>query len=285
MLGTDYTWSDDSTGHACDISNAESVQKLMTSTPPLNAVIHLAAITFVPDSQANPTKVIDVNLKGTQHIINAMQQTHPAARLLFVSTSEVYGPPLTLPVDENPPFNPQNPYAISKAAADHYCRYIHATTGMDIVRMRPFNHSGPGQADSFVLSSFARQVAELEANDNDPVIQVGNLDAARDFMHVDDVVRAYALALEHAEPGDVYNICSSISRPIQSALDALLKRSRRTLTTAIDPSRMRPSEVPEIRGSHGAFTSKTGWQPEKTFDTLLDELLEYWRRQTAGESS
>ena len=175
--------------------------------------------------------------------------------------------------------NPQNPYAESKAAADDYCRTIFESSGMDIVRMRPFNHSGPGQADSFVLSSFARQIADMESGSQKPVMRVGNLDAARDFMHVDDVIRAYALALEVGEAGAVYNLCSGVSRPIQSALDELLSLSELDVQVQIDPDRMRPSDVAEIRGSHDSFTAKTGWKPEKTFEQLLAELLDYWRAQ------
>lgn len=260
-----------------DISDLESVKNLFEWAGTLDAVVHLAAITFVPEAQANPTRVMDVNYGGTQHIVQSMQARVPEARLLFVSTSEVYGPPTMLPVDEGHPINPQNPYAESKAAADEYCRSVFESTGMDVVRMRPFNHSGPGQADSFVLSSFARQIAEMESGSQKPVLRVGHLDAARDFMHVDDVVHAYVLALEKGEAGAVYNLCSGVSRPIQLALDELLGLSEIEVEVQIDPDRMRPSDVAEIRGSYDAFAARTGWKPEKSFEDLLVELLDYWR--------
>jgi GDP-4-dehydro-6-deoxy-D-mannose reductase len=260
-----------------DISDLDSVTRLFQWAGNVDAVVHLAAITFVPEAQANPTRVMDVNFHGTQNIIHEMEARLPEARLLFVSTSEVYGPPKYLPVDEDHPINPQNPYAKSKAAADDYCEMIFESKGLDIVRMRPFNHSGPRQADSFVLSSFARQIAEMESGSQESIMRVGNLEAARDFMHVDDVIRAYALALDKGEAGAVYNLCSGDSRPIQSALDGLLSLSDLDVQIQIDPDRMRPSEVAEIRGSHELFTSKTGWNPENTFDQLLAELLDYWR--------
>jgi GDP-4-dehydro-6-deoxy-D-mannose reductase len=267
----------------CDITDPGALADLVEWAAPLDAVIHLAAITFVPEAHAVPDRVMDVNLNGTKNLIRAMQQKTPDARLLFISTSEVYGPPEKLPVDESHPLNPKNPYAISKAEADRYCQKIHAETGMNIVRMRPFNHSGSGQADSFVLSSFARQIAEMESGIQEPVMRVGNLEAARDFTHVDDIVRAYALALDHAESGAVYNLCSGVSRPIQSALDGLLELSGINVDIQVDPDRMRPSEVAEVRGSHDAFTEKTGWTLEKSFQTLLENLLDDWRSRLRAE--
>ncbi len=268
---------EDPNARACNVAMASSVDALIEWAGPLDAVIHLAAITFVPDAQANPTRVMDVNFLGTMHLIEAMKHYIPKARMLFVSTSEVYGPPRYLPIDEKHPFNPTNPYAISKVAADHYCAYVAKAGELDIVRMRPFNHSGPGQADRFVLSSFAHQLAAIEAGHQEPVLEVGNLEAARDFMHVDDVVRAYALALEYGESGEVYNLGSGESCTIQSALDALCSKVNVSVTIKRDPARMRPLAVPEICASHLYFTECCGWKPEKTFDELLDDLLTYWR--------
>lgn len=286
VLTTDYASPGESEfDRPCDISNADGVAELLKWAAPLDAVVHLAAITFVPQAQADPARVIEVNLNGTMHLINAMHQSTPEARLLFVSTSEVYGPPQKLPIDESHPFNPHNPYAVSKAAADNYCRDMQDSFELDIVRMRPFNHSGPGQADSFVLSSFARQIAAMESGLQEPVMRVGNLEAARDFTHVDDIVRAYALALDHGTTGAVYNLCSGTSRSIQSALDTLLDLSDVTVDIQVDPERMRPSDIAEIRGSHDAFTHETGWTPEKSFQTLLKDLFNDWRTRLAQEAA
>lgn len=268
--------------HACNITSADSVEALVQWAGPLDAVVHLAAITFVPDAQADPARVMEVNLHGTMHIIESMKRHTPQARLLFISTSEVYGAPQYLPIDEAHPLNPTNPYATSKVAADHYCEIVAASGDLDIVRMRPFNHSGPGQADHFVLSSFAHQLAAIECGQQDPLLHVGNLEAARDFMHVDDVVRAYALALDHAATGQVYNLGSGESRTIQSALDALCARVNLDIQIQRDPARMRPLAVPEIRAAHDRFTACSGWQPEKSFDDLLDDVLDYWREVFAN---
>ena len=189
----------------------------------------------------------------------------------------MYGPPTELPIREEHPLNPQNPYAISKAAADSYCAYYHKSTGYAVVRMRPFNHSGPGQSDQFVLSSFARQIARAEAGLSEPIVRVGNLDARRDFLHVDDVVRAYELAALEGIPGEAYNIASGKAVSIRDALQMLLGMA--TTELAVEPAseRLRPVEVPEISGSAEKLESATGWQPQKTVETLLADVLDYWR--------
>jgi len=267
----------DGADHRVDITDAEQVDRLFASAGDLTHVFHLAAITFVPQSRQDPTGTIRVNVEGTIRLAHATAQHHPGARFVFIGTSEIYGAPQQLPVDEEHPVAPNNPYAISKLAADQYCAYLGRTTGLDVVRMRPFNHSGPGQSDRFVLSSFARQIAEIEAGVTPPVLKTGNLEAARDFSHVRDVVRAYALAAEQGEPGAVYNVCSGNAYTIQDALDALLAMSDANIEVRQDPDRMRPSDVPEVRGSYAKLEAATGWTPAVAFDELLHDLLTYWR--------
>jgi GDP-4-dehydro-6-deoxy-D-mannose reductase len=177
--------------YPCDIANEEQVRRLISWADQVTHVFHLAAVTFVPASCRNPLRTIEINLNGTVYLIAAMSELLPHARLVYVSSAAVYGVPESLPVTETHRLAPKEPYAISKAAADAYCEYLHQSAGADIVRMRPFNHSGPRQPDSFVLSSFAHQIARIEAGLEAPVLRVGNLDAARDFLHVADVVKAY----------------------------------------------------------------------------------------------
>ena len=276
VYGCDQVISEGSPARrVCDIASAEGVADLFQWALPVDCVVHLAAITFVPDAAKNPALVREVNLKGTVHVIDAMRAHAPDARLVFVSTSEIYGPPQNLPVDENHPIAPQNAYAESKAEADEYCRVLFAKEDLDIVRMRPFNHSGPGQSDAFVLSSFARQVARMKAGKQEPIIRVGNIDNARDFMHVDDVVRAYELALEKGEAGEAYNLCSGRSQRVRDALDTLIELSGMDVRIEVDPERVRPG-VSEIRGSHEKFASVSGWEPTISFRTLLEDLLAYW---------
>lgn len=260
-----------------DLRDADSVRALVAWAAPIDAVAHLAAMTFVPHAVRGPEAVMDVNLLGTIRLLDAIRECAPETRILFVSSSEVYGRPERLPVDEEHPLRPGNPYAISKAAADAYCGYAAQADAANIVRVRPFNHSGPGQSDQFVLASFARQLAEMEAGARDPVLHVGNLEAARDFTHVADVVRAYEILLEHGESGGVYNVCSGESYRIQDALDALLGMTNLRVDVRVDPERLRPVDVPEIRGSHARLTSATGWAPAVSFERLLADLLDYWR--------
>lgn len=261
----------------CDITDTTSVEEIVQWAAPVDFVVHLAAVTFVPEATRSPAQVVNVNLLGTIRLIDALRTQAPNARLVFIGSSEVYGPPQETPVTEEHSFSPQNPYAISKAAADHYCRFRSQNDGMDIVRMRPFNHSGPGQSERFVLSSFARQIAEIEARNREPAIKVGNLEAVRDFTHVDDVVRAYTSALQDGWPGEAYNICSGESHRIGDALESLVAMADVEISIEVDPARLRPIDLPEIRGSHEKFTRDTEWRPSKSFETILADLLGYWR--------
>lgn len=261
----------------CDITDETQVKAFFDTIAPVSHLFHLAALTFVPEAQQHPAKAMRVNLEGTVNIADTLRRHSHEARLVYISSAEVYGPPQRLPIDENHPLHPAIPYAISKAAADQYCAYLAHGLGMDVIRLRPFNHSGPGQADCFVLPAFARQIAEIEAGLRPPRIEVGNLDAARDFSHVRDVVRAYEEAALNGESGQVYNICAAKAIRIGDALDKLLALSSCKIEVIVDPARLRPVDIPEIYGSSQKLAAQTGWQPEIPFDTLLEELLDDWR--------
>lgn len=260
-----------------DLCEAASVERLVKDAGALTAVVHLAAITFVPDAERSPSSVMDVNLLGTIRLLDAIRRHAPAARALIVGSSEAYGPPQFLPVTESHALCPANPYAISKAAADHYGAYMHAAAGLDVVRARPFNHSGPGQADAFVLSSFAKQIAEIEAGRREPVLHVGNLDVARDFSHVTDVVKAYQGLLKDGRAGEAYNVCSGDSVRLSDVLDRFLALTSTRIEIQTDPERLRKVDILDVRGSHAKLTADTGWQPRIPFDQILRDLLDYWR--------
>lgn len=262
---------------ACDLTLPGQIESLLDEAGDVTHIFHLAAQTFVPDAIEDPAATLEANFQAVIHLTSAAQRALPEARVVFAGTSEIYGPPTSTPVTEDHPFNPQNPYAITKAAADHYCRYLAETAGMDVVRLRLFNHSGPGQSDRFALSSFARQIAEIEAGSADPVLRVGNLEAKRDFTHVDDVARAYEAAALHGESGEAYNICSGESHSMREALDILMELSMAAITVEVDPGRLRPSDIPEIRGSCEKFAAATGWQPSRPFRGIVKDLLDDWR--------
>ena len=264
---------------ACDISDPAQVRASIEWVGPVTHVFHLAAITFAPDTGRDPSRAFDVNLLGTVHLTNALRDRLPEARFLNVGSAATYGTPRSLPITEAHPLDPDTPYAISKAAADQFCGYLSAAGALDVVRARPFNHTGPGQPDQFVLSSFAHQVAQAEAGNRDPVMRVGDLSAARDFLHVDDVVRAYELLAREGDSGGVYNICSGQGVTIRTALDALLSMAQIEIDVRPDPARMRPVDIAESYGSHDKLTADTGWRPSITFEQLLTELLAYWRER------
>ena len=266
----------------CDLTDRDQVERLAQWAKDVTHVFHLAAVTFIPQTQSDPTLAMNVNLNGTIHLLHAVRACAPAARFLYVSSAAVYGVPRSLPITEEQPLNPNEPYGISKAAADAFCDYLHRNSGMDVVRVRPFNHSGAGQADHFVLSSLARQVARIERGSQPPVLHVGNLEGARDFLHVNDVVRAYELLMAKGEAGRVYNVCSGASHSLRSILDTLREHAAVPIRLETDPERVRRVDIPDVCGSRARITRDTGWEPQIPFGQLLEDLLNYWRAQEAG---
>ncbi len=280
VCATDAISGSDAGMFVADVSDRAQTDALLEWAGPVTHVFHLAAIAFVPDAGRDPARAFEVNLTGTINIADSVRNHVPSAKLIYIGSADAYGPPQALPISEEHPLNPLNPYAITKAAADQYCAYLSKTTELQIIRLRPFNHSGPGQSDAFVLSSFARQIAQIEAGQRPPVLYVGNLEAARDFSHVDDIVRAYETAALGAIAGEAYNLSSGNAITIGEALDRLLSLSRASIKVEPDPRRMRAVDVPVIVGSHQKFTQATGWRAQTSFENLLGDLLNYWRGQS-----
>lgn len=277
-LGCDLSVPFDSkTRHACDLADSTDVQRMLEWAGPCAYVFHLAAAASVAAGIHAPGTFMRANIEGTVNLCEAMRALYPGTRLIFIGSSEVYGPPEYLPVDESHPLNPINPYAISKLAAEQYCQYLHTSSGMNVVLLRPFNHSGPGQRDQFVLSSFARQIVEIEKGLRKPILRVGNLTAKRDFSHVRDVVRAYLLAAEKGHAGEIYNICSGASVSIGEALETMRSLTDAAFTIESDLKRFRPVDVPEMLGSYEKFYTHTGWRPETDVARILADLVAYWR--------
>jgi GDP-4-dehydro-6-deoxy-D-mannose reductase len=263
----------------CDFGMAADIDALLETVGEVTHVFHLAARTFVPDAMADPSGAFEVNLMGSIHLLTRLQRAAQRPRVVFIGSAEAYGPPQSLPVTEAHPLCPQNPYAITKAAADDFCAYLSRTSPLEIVRLRPFNHSGAGQTAQFVLSSFAQQIAAIEAGKAEPVLRVGNLDARRDFSHVDDVMAAYEAAALHGRPGEAYNVCSGQAYLVRELLDNLLAQSTADIKVESDPARFRPLDIPEIRGSFDKLQSHTAWQPERSIDDVLRDVLAYWRAE------
>jgi GDP-4-dehydro-6-deoxy-D-mannose reductase len=261
-----------------DLLDAVAVRGLIADSRP-HAVFHLAALASVGESWRSPSETFDNNTHATLNLLEAVRTETPDAVVLHAGSGEQYGPvpEERLPVIEDEPFRPQNPYAVSKAAADLLAGFYADAHGLRIVRTRAFNHAGPGQSDAYVVAAFARQIVEAErADTGELVLETGNLEPRRDFTDVRDVVRAYWLAVEHGEPG-IYNVCSGDSVPVADILARLAALTELRVEQRTDPARLRKHEVMDIRGSHERLTGATGWRPEIALETTLADTLDWWR--------
>jgi nucleoside-diphosphate-sugar epimerase len=213
-----------------------------------------------------------VNYLGTRAVLEAVRTTAPRARVLLVSSGDVYGSHAAggAPFRETDPLAPRTPYARSKACAD-LLGASYAERGLEIVRVRPFNHTGPGQSPVFVAPAFARQVAAIAAGRGEPVITVGNLASVRDFLDVDDVLDAYQRLLDAAVPVGTYNVASGVGRPISELLDALIEIAGVRCTIAVDPERVRPTD--SAIGDAGRLRAATGWEPRTAWRDTLSRLF------------
>jgi GDP-4-dehydro-6-deoxy-D-mannose reductase len=266
----------------CDLLDPAQTSECIRAAQP-DLVFHLAAEAAVGRSWQDPGGTITRNIEMTVNLLEALRAEAPSARVLVACSGEEYGAPDRLPVDERAVLSPQNPYAVSKAAVDLLGGVYNDAHGLSTVRTRAFNHAGPGQSDEYVVSAFARQIAEAEAAGRDSVeLVTGNLEPRRDFTDVRDVVRAYWLALDRGESG-VYNVGSGVATSIADILAALAGHSSLEVRQRTDPDRLRPHEVMEIRASHDKLTGATGWEPRIPLDQTLRDTLDWWRERVAAQ--
>ena len=266
---------------AFDLRDPAAIRAALADPPDL--CIHLAAIAAIGDAQADPASAWQVNLHGTLNLARALLAASPACVLIFASTADAYGGSFRsgLPATEATPLAPMNTYAATKAAADLALGAM-AGEGLRAIRLRPFNHTGPGQSASFVVPAFARQVARIAAGAQPPVLQVGALDAQRDFLDVRDVCRAYALCAQRAEDmpgGTILNLASGVSRRVGDVLEELLAIAGVRAEIAIDPARLRPSDIPVAVGDAAAARAALDWRPEIAWRDTLKDMYGYWRQQ------
>jgi GDP-4-dehydro-6-deoxy-D-mannose reductase len=264
-----------------DVADGPRVRAALAAARP-DAVVHLAAVSFVPDAEQDRARAFRVNYLGTRNVLAAAAAEAPRARVLLASSSTVYGSaaPGAPPFDEAAPLRPENAYARTKAAGD-LLGAAFAARGLAVWRARPWNHTGAGRPDRFVESSIARQLAEIEAGRRPPRLALGALDSLRDFLHVEDVVDAYlALLRSDAAPG-AYNVASGAGVTIRALLERLLALSRVRPEVVVDPSRLRPPDG--SIGSPARLAAATGWAPRRTLEAALAELLDEWRTRIRSE--
>jgi nucleoside-diphosphate-sugar epimerase len=266
-----------------DVTDGARVRAALAAARP-DALVHLAAISFVPEAEDDRARAFRVNYVGTRNVLAAASAEAPRARVLLVSSSTVYGSaaPGAPPFDEAAPLRPANAYARTKAAAD-LLGAAFAARGLAVWRARPWNHTGAGRPDRFVESSIARQLVEIEAGRRPPRLALGALDSLRDFLHVEDVVDAYlALLAGDAAPG-AYNVASGSGVTIRALLERLLAKTRVRPEIVVEAARLRPPDGSV--GSAARLAAATGWAPRRTLDAALVELLEDWRQRIRSGAS
>ena len=266
--------------HPFDVTDEDATLAAVRRSRP-DACIHLAAISAIPMAQSAPDGAWSVNLGGTLRLARILTQEAAGCTLVFVSTADAYGRSFKLgrTLDETAALNPMNVYGATKAAADLALGAI-ANDALKIIRVRPFNHTGPGQSAAFVVAAFARQVARIAAGLQPAVLQVGALDPLRDFLDVRDVCQAYCLCLRHSHEissGTIINIASGMPRRVGDVLDELLAIAGIRAEVQTDPSRMRPSEIPVAAGDSGLARSLLGWAPAIAWPQTLADVLDDWR--------
>jgi len=264
-----------------DLRDKQALTTMLDTHRP-DYIIHLAAQSHIPTAYKDPWGTLDNNVRGQLNLLEACLALNLKPRTLVIGSGEEYGraDAADLPLTESHPLRPENPYTVSKVTQDAMGYQYFISFAMPIVRVRPFNHVGPGQSARFVLPAFASQVAQIETGQQEAVMRVGNLEPARDFSDVRDVVRAYHMLLVDGVPGDVYNIASGVPRSIRSLVDQLLALSTANIRIEIDPDRYRPADVPIIYGSAEKALRDVGWAPEIPFEQTIADVLTEWREKT-----
>jgi GDP-4-dehydro-6-deoxy-D-mannose reductase len=267
-----------------DLLDADAARAAVADTRP-DVVYHLAARAHVGESWSDPARFVSENVGMALHMLEAVRAEAPAATVVAVSSGELYGAPEALPVGEDAPLRPQNPYAVSKASADLVAGFYADAHGLRVIRPRAFNHAGPGQEPIYAIASFARQTAEAAERGEDPIVfRTGNPDTRRDYTDVRDVVRAYRLLAERGEPG-IFNVCSGRSTSAREILELLARAAGAGLDSRIDPALVRAHEVMEVRGDPSRLEAATGWEPEIPLERTLADTVAWWReRLRAGKA-
>jgi GDP-4-dehydro-6-deoxy-D-mannose reductase len=271
--GDDVVTVDRSGPEPVDITDRAAIEAAITRHRP-DVVYHLAALSHVGESWSDPTGALRVNVEGTAHVLGAARVAD-VARVIVVGSAEEYGlvDANDLPLREDAPLRPTSPYGVSKIAASYLALQAHLAYGLDVVRVRAFSHTGPGQSDRFLVPALARRIAEAEIAERDE-IRVGSLEPIRDLSDVRDVVRAYRLLALHATAGELYNVCSGAGASVREIADHLVASARRPLRVTVDPELVRPVDVPRLVGDASRLRADTGWSPAFTLEATLAAVLD-----------
>lgn len=275
-------WADAPAGlpgelHRGDVCDFDGTRSLLEKTRP-DGIIHLAGISSVALSESRQMPTYEVNALGTLKLLEAVRRLQLKCRVILISSADVYGRSnVGRPLSEDLPALPLSPYALSKHMTAEAGRFYHRAFRLDVVILRPFSHTGPGQATTFVFPKVADAIARIERGKMEPIIEMGNLQIRRDYTDVRDVVRAYGLALERCASGETYNITSGKPVVIKEGVDYLCSLSRVPVQVHSSEAKFRPHDIPLLTGDPSKFAAATGWKPEIPFTQTLSDLLDYYR--------
>ncbi len=273
--------------HSADIVDAPRIDQLVETIRP-DRIVHLAGQAYIPASVTDPASTFRTNVMGGVAVLDAalsaIRRDGTGPSVLIVSSGEVYGAvdPSHIPIGEDLPLRPVNPYAASKAAIDLIAQEYHHTFGVDVVVARPFNHAGPRQSSLFVCSDFARQFARMSLGKAPPIMNVGNLDPERDFTDVRDVVRAYWMLFDRKTDDRIFNVCSGVAVRIGTIVEMLRELSGIPAEVIVEKGRVRPGEVSRVVGSAERVMRATGWAPAYPLRQTLADVMAYWKAELSG---
>lgn len=260
-----------------DILDYNSVFSLINENKP-EYIFHLAAQSSVSLAWKNPELTADININGSLNILEAVKNIDYNPKILMIGSGEEYGYIEKVPIVEETPLKPGNIYAVTKACQNMISKVYCKAYDMKVIMVRSFNHIGPNQSSTFVISDFCKQVAEIEKGVRSPILKVGNLNAKRDFLDVRDVVRAYTKLIQFGKSGETYNVGRGQSIKISEVLNIILKNSNKEINVEIDKNKLRPLDVPIIEPSINKIYTATGWKPEISLEESIKDILTYWRK-------
>jgi GDP-4-dehydro-6-deoxy-D-mannose reductase len=264
----------------CDITDFDQLSKVIKRINP-DEIYHLAALSSVGKSFAHSLNTIETNVRGTLYLLEILRNAKKETRILIVGSSDMYGivKPKDIPITEEKPLLPISPYGTSKAMCDLLAYQYFKSYGVQAIRVRAFNHTGPRQGMGFVVPDFASQIAKIEAGILPPVMKGGNLSSKRDISDVRDIVRGYQLLMKKGKAGEAYNICSGKAYSIKNVLKVLIFLSKKKIRVGVDEKKNRPAEIPVLAGDNSKIKRTTGWKPEISIEKTLEDTLNFWRRK------